>query len=98
MASTEHGAPGGAEHGQDRPDHCQNYPDSPQNRAMDQEPHDEQDNAESDHDRYATDLRSSAPTVASFKPLIRRSLPVPTAWPLGTAAATIWGWYRYRVS
>lgn len=51
MSSAEHGAPGGAEQGQDRPDHCQNDPDGPQNRAMDQEPHDEQDDAESDHDR-----------------------------------------------
>jgi hypothetical protein len=82
MASTEHGAPGGAEHGQDRPDHCQNYPDSPQDRAMDQEPHDEQDNAESDHDRYATHPRGSS-LVGTHSSQLQTShpqeLPVPPA-------------------
>jgi hypothetical protein len=63
MSSAEHGAPGGAEQGQDRSEHCQDDPDSQQDRAMDQKPHDEQDDAKSDHDLYVTtyiraDLRS----------------------------------------
>jgi hypothetical protein len=57
MSSAEHGAPSGAEQGQDRPDHQQDDPQNQQNRVVEQKPHHEQDDAKSDHRRlrYRTD-------------------------------------------
>jgi len=54
VSSAEHRTAERAEQSQDRPDDQQKNPDSPQYRAMDQEPHDKQNDTKSDHDRYAT--------------------------------------------
>lgn len=84
MSSAEHGSPSGAEQGQDRPDHCQYDPNSPQNRAVDQEPHDEQDDTKSDHDRYVTwscgERKQLQRVAADFSLCSSPGYPRPPVW------------------
>jgi hypothetical protein len=54
VSSAEHRAAEGAEHSQDRPYDEQKDPDNPQYRAMDQKPHNQQNNTKSDHNLYDT--------------------------------------------